>query len=356
MQHTFRENLVRVVAVLGLIAVLLLGAWGIIQLAFFIPSLFSGAGAAFTKTTESLTVQAPATVAEEHVFPITWTHKGGSGAYSFALSYSCADGLSVLAPLPNGSLQPVVCDTPFNYVQASSSMNVVATLSGTKTVSTTIKVTSTQLSSGSISKTATAKMNITPAAATSTTPATTTKKPATTTTTTKKPTATKTSSQGARVYQASGNTTNLYGSPDLIVRITYAAPNYSSGRTAVEFTVENIGTNVAAYGWGFDATIPWGGGYPYSSGAQRALYPGDRIVYTLGYENDNAQETPVYPGACLSYSTQGCIGSGVGYGYTSNPGYQSYTSNGGHTVFITVDPYNQVRESNENNNTASATY
>src|SRR3989338_7670135 len=44
MQKNFKENLVRVVAVLGLIAVLLLGAWGIIQLAFFIPTLFSGPG------------------------------------------------------------------------------------------------------------------------------------------------------------------------------------------------------------------------------------------------------------------------------------------------------------------------
>ena len=51
MQKNFKENLVRVVAVLGLIAVLLLGAWGIIQLAFFIPTLFSGAGNTTTKTT-----------------------------------------------------------------------------------------------------------------------------------------------------------------------------------------------------------------------------------------------------------------------------------------------------------------
>src|SRR3989338_5884177 len=60
MQKNFKENLVRVVAVLGLIAVLLLGAWGIIQLAFFIPTLFSGAGNATPAVTSPSTVPTPA--------------------------------------------------------------------------------------------------------------------------------------------------------------------------------------------------------------------------------------------------------------------------------------------------------
>src|SRR3989338_348304 len=60
MQKNFKENLVRVVAVLGLIAVLLLGAWGIIQLAFFIPTLFIVAGNTTTKTTTPSTVPTPA--------------------------------------------------------------------------------------------------------------------------------------------------------------------------------------------------------------------------------------------------------------------------------------------------------
>ncbi|KKW32196.1 MAG: hypothetical protein UY78_C0048G0001, partial [Parcubacteria group bacterium GW2011_GWA1_53_13] len=56
MQKNFKENLVRVVAVLGLIAVLLLGAWGIIQLAFFIPTLFSGPGNVTPAVTSTSTV------------------------------------------------------------------------------------------------------------------------------------------------------------------------------------------------------------------------------------------------------------------------------------------------------------
>src|SRR3989344_6261855 len=60
MQKNFKENLVRVVAVLGLIAVLLLGAWGIIQLAFFTPTLFSGAGNAPPAVTSTSTVSTPA--------------------------------------------------------------------------------------------------------------------------------------------------------------------------------------------------------------------------------------------------------------------------------------------------------
>jgi len=257
MQKNFKENLVRVVAVLGLIAVLLLGAWGIIQLAFFIPTLFSGAGNATPAVTSTSTVSTPA---------------------------------------------PTV--TPAQTTPAA-------------TAPTTTKKTTT------VKKAATSK--------------------------------------SAATYVASGRTQNLYGQPDLIVRIAYAVPNYNTGRTAVEFTVENIGTNAAPYGWSFAANIPFNGQYSYDSGAQQKLYPGDKIVYLLGYQNDYSNygyANPVYPGACVSYNTPGCMGSGAGYGYTNYSGYQNYNQYGyqGRTVSIQVDQIGLVYENNEGNNTASASY
>lgn len=362
MKQTFRENLVRVVAVLGLIAVLLLGAWGIIQIAFYIPSLFGNAGSIFNRpAAETLTVQVASGVSADQPFPIAWKHTGGEGAYSFALSYACIDGLSLLAPVPTGTYQPVACNTPFNYVQSTSSMPLVALVQGTKPLSTTFTVTATQLSSGAITKTATATLSVNPsqnAAAATPAASTTVKKPAATTSTAPaKKTIVPTQTSG--VYQGSGLTGNLYGNPDLTVRIIYAVPNYTTNRAAVQFVVENIGTNAAPYGWTFDALIPFNGGYPYNSGAQPKLYPGDKIVYTLGYQNDNSQYTnPVYQSGCLSYATAGCIGSGAGYGYTNYP-YAQYNYNyaqQGHTVVVTIDQTNQVYESNESNNAASATY
>jgi len=257
-KHTFRENVLRIVAVIGLIAVLLLGAWGIIQLAFYIPTLFSGAGNATPAVTSTSTV-------------------------------------STSAP----TVTPAQTNTP------------VATAPTTTKKTTTVKKAAT--------------------------------------------------SKSASTYVASGRTQNLYGQPDLIVRIAYAVPNYNTGRTTVEFTVENVGTNAAPYGWSFAASIPFNGQYSYDSGAQQKLYPGDKIVYLLGYQNDYSNygyANPVYPGACVSYNTPGCMGSGAGYGYTNYSGYQNYNQYGyqGRTVSIQVDPYNLVYENNEGNNTASASY
>ncbi|MSR70755.1 hypothetical protein EXS62_01830 [Candidatus Kaiserbacteria bacterium] len=353
--HThFRENLIRLIAVIGLIAVLLLGAWGIIQLAFFIPTLFDKAGE-ITAAKEELVLSTPSSVTSEHAFPVSWTHTGASGAFSYALSYSCADGLSFAAPLPNGTYQAVACNTPFNYLNATSSTPLVALTPGSQSAVTTLSLTSTELSSGSITKTATQKVTVMPgkAATTDTTPVKTPEK------TTKTPTKTTTKAPAkSTAYQASGRTTNLYGAPDLTLRIVYAVPNYQTGRTTVEFVVENIGTNAAPAGWSFTATLPYQGSYPYNSGAQQMLYPGDKIAYTLGYQTDEQSygyTNTVYPQACVSYNTPGCMGSGVGYGYTNYSGsYQTYQ--GGRTITIQADPYNQVFESNELNNTASATY
>src|SRR4051812_29240365 len=103
-KHTFKENVLRVVAVLGLLAILLLGAWGIIQLAFFISSLFNNAGASDNTPAqtvhETMTISAPATATPGTPITVNWGHQGGSGAYSYALSYSCVDGLSFKTLVP----------------------------------------------------------------------------------------------------------------------------------------------------------------------------------------------------------------------------------------------------------------
>ena len=91
------------------------------------------------------------------------------------------------------------------------------------------------------------------------------------------------------------------------------------------------------------------------SGGQRALYPGDKIVYTLGFDApmpyggyNQGYQYP-YTTTCVGYA-QGCIGSGtnINYNYTS-----SNYANG--VVTITVDPSNYLPESNKGNNTASIT-
>lgn len=318
---TFRENFLRVIAVIGLIAILLLGAWGIIQLAFYLPTFFSN----FGQAKEALTVTAPAQSVSDKAFPLSWKHTGKTGEYSYSVSYACAPGLAFAAPVPTGAYQLVKCDTPFDYVSATSTMPIIPVLAnGVNQASTTITVAATRLSDGTIAVKGAAKTAVsastTPAtsapAATTAKPATATAKPATA-----KPAA---APKPATTYVPSGRTQNLYGAPDLAVQIVSAPTQAQAGsRISLQFVVTNIGTNVAPAGWMFNAVLPYQPIYVYPSGGQQKLYPGDRIVYTLGYD--------VVPAQGSYYGSQA-------------------------QATIEVDPLNYVPEASEYNNTAVANY
>ena len=122
---------------------------------------------------------------------------------------------------------------------------------------------------------------------------------------------------------------SLYGQPDLIVTISavgyltssstdsfVAATTVPHGATpAVKFTVKNVGTNVAG-SWRFSASIPTTSNPIYQSIPQQSLNPGDYIDFTLGF-------------------TQPSAGSNQ-------------------TISVTADFDHSVAESNENNNSTSA--
>jgi hypothetical protein len=344
-QPSFRDQVLRVVAVVGLIAVLLLGAWGIIQIAFNLPSFFGNItnfGGIFTRepAKETLTVSVPTAVLSERAFPLTWKHSGKSGEYSYSISYACVEGVSVVAPLPNGSGEAVACNTPFNYLNATSSTPMMVKLTDKDTVPVTFTIAATKLSSGIITATATSTTSVNPLSksgtATTTKSSTTTKKP--TSTTTKKPTTTKTST--GSTYTPSGRTQNLYGYPDLQVYITSNPGSVQSGtRLNLQFVIENIGTNVTPSNWSFTASLPYSPTYTYQSEGQQALYPGDKIVYNLGYDAVSPYQYQQYP---YDYSY---------YGHDYN-GYAPQSA----SASVSVDPYGYIAETNKYNNTASVSY
>lgn len=321
---TFRENALRVVAVLGLIAILLLGAWGIIQLAFRLPGFLQN----FGKAKESVVLTLPAQTTSDKATTLSWKHTGYSGEYAYAVSYTCAEGLSLAVPVPTGAYQLVPCDTPFNYIGATSTMPVIPVLAaGTAKATSTISVAATKLSSGTVSVRGSAKTMV----SASTTPAVTTTPGSTSTT---RPSTTgSTGTRPSSTYVPSGRTQNLYGLPDLSVEITQAPQAAAVGsRISLQFVVSNIGTNVAQ-GWSLNAVLPYDPIFVYPAGAQRTLYPGDKIIYTLGFD--------VVPAG--------------NYGYD----YYSFSDNyyGGQAqATIEVDPMNTVSEASEYNNSANAVY
>ena len=208
------------------------------------------------------------------------------------------------------------------------------------------------------------------------------------------------------VYTAAPRVAQLYGLADLAVTMKSVTSLSSvQGRVAVQFTVTNIGTNVALSGWTFNAQLPLNPTYTYQSQGQQALYPGDSIAYTLTYDDNRYREnqycTLQYPnyncnyynqnqnyynqynyqyqntGTCYTYNGYQNVAGPCPYGYDTNgnPIYGSnynynqnqyynqyvnpnYNTNYGYypyggTVTVTVDPQNWVPESVEYNNTAS---
>lgn len=226
-----KDMFLRGIAVLGLIAVLLLGAWGIIQIAMHVPSFVAGVGSSITS-------------------------------------------------LFNREEPPTATTTP-------------TVTPSTQTPATAGKPTTTYVTAGNL--------------------------------------------------PAQAGRTNLWGYPDLAIRIL-SVNSLSSiqGRTVIQFEVVNTGSNVAGKGWSFDAVLPIGGSYTTSSGGQQALYPGDKIVYTLAFDARDYRN---------NWDDRDCDWDERRDRWECDDDRNDRNSrNTKRNVTIVVDPYNVVWETNERNN------
>ncbi len=356
-KKTFKDWVIRTISVIGLIAILLLGAWGIIQLAFAIPDFvgnFMGGSPSslLTNTSapkaESVAVSVAPILTSGQSFPISWTHQNKVGNYGYQVVYSCATGLSMKAPLPTGGTQTVPCDTPFNFTNATSKVDLVPMLTGKQQASVTFTVLARGLENGQVTATGSSTVTILPTVSAT------------------KPSAPRSTTSS---YVPAKRTSSLYGYPDLATTIN--SSQIVGERVMVVFTVQNVGTNVAPQGWIFNAQLPLVGGYTYTSAPQQALYPGDKIVYTLGFDDQYNQyvNSPSY-----SYPTNGCTyATSYTYDGTNNyqnvvnncptypsynytPVYQMPTYNSAEVsrpFSVTVDPDYLVTDASRTNNTAS---
>ncbi|HFC11037.1 MAG TPA: hypothetical protein ENJ75_02505 [Candidatus Kaiserbacteria bacterium] len=126
----------------------------------------------------------------------------------------------------------------------------------------------------------------------------------------------------------SSSNTILHGLPNLTVHIIATGYLTSTStksfvatstiphgvRVAVKFSIKNTGSNITPP-WDFSAQIPTQTNYVFVSPKQQALNPGDHIDYMLGFDQ-------------------------------ATPGASQH-------ITITVDPKNNVAESNENDNISS---
>jgi hypothetical protein len=309
------NTVVRVLAIFGFVAVIVIGMWGAVTLARGVPGAFSNLAAAFVSLTsvfvpagETITVSAPSlTVQAGTPITLSWTHEKQNAQGSYTFRYDCVDGAYFASPTASGQDATVYCNVPFNFLNSHDS--VTLTPFSTKNRFTDVTVYIDFTPNGSSAATVTGKTTLTIendnfATSPGTTTPTTPSQPAT------PPTHTLTPGQTtSQTYPLSGGipVSNPNGSVDLTAKILEvgvvdkstgqfissstpsrsATANSGQYRLAVRFVIENDGTKTSPQ-FDFNAVLPTLPLYIFSSPMQQALAPGDRIEFTLGFDSFNA--------------------------------------------------------------------
>lgn len=305
LKQTFSQNrggALKALAVVGFVAVLIFGAWGLIQVGRMLPNVGSALSAAAVSLSslfvpaERLEITIPtANVNSGEPFTLTWEHVNKRAEGTYTVTFSCRDGLSMETVASNGLYQKVFCNTPFNLTNATESMKLIPISNNVRFLDVPITLQFTRLSDGKVTaSTETAITVINEKVSESGTPITaTTTKPVA-----KPPVTTRpgTPSQNTYNITVAGRASDPNGRPDLAVTIldsgsinpannvfTSGGTVRKSDRAAVRFVVENRGTKTVD-NWSFNAVLPTFPMHIFSSDMQPMLGPGDRIEYTLGFD------------------------------------------------------------------------
>lgn len=324
---------IKALAIVGLVAILILGLWGLIRVASLVPgigSTLAAVGASLSSIfvpAERLEITLPsANVRSGEPMAITWNHVNKRGDGSYTLSYECRGGFSMESITPIGTYQKAPCDTSFNYANSQTEIRVIPVSMQARFLDVPITLSYTRAGEENPSATTDTAITVINEAVSATPPPspTPTPRPA------------PTPLPGTRTDQTyrfvgSGAVSDPREVPDLAVSITAigtldrstnvfspSATVRAGSRAAVQFFVTNVGTKTAEF-WNFNAALPTKPFRIFHSDTQRALGPGDRIEYTIGFDEVDAR-----------------------------------TSNGVFTV--NVDPGNSIAELSEANNIAKVQF
>jgi hypothetical protein len=291
-----------------LIAILLV--WFVIKV---IPKAFSlfRSGVAttldsvFISGDDSTTEVNKKSIASGDIFDLSLGTVNNGELYTFL--YPCMDGVSF--SLTDSQKTKIECGKDFFLLNKESTVSIVGYSTKARINIVPIKIGLQKQDSQNIENIYNFKLTITNQGYSA---------PVATTTTTNTP-----------VYTNNTTPTNIYvGKADLSVRIidtgiinrntlqfTKTAAVSSTDRAGVKFEVRNIGGR-ATGAWNFTASMPSQTSPSYQSDSQVSLKPGDRIEFTLGFDN---------PSNVI----------------------------GVNNFSVSIDPQNYIDEANELNNTAS---
>ncbi len=340
-KNTAKHVVLKVLSVIGALTVIIGIAWvGIRGLSLFpnvgsfLANAIAGVRAVFVPAERIIISTVDSQIVANKPFTLNWEHRGKAGSGMYTFSYECRDNV-FLATMNAGARTTIFCDTEAPVGEATQ-LSLVAI--GAVEDITEVPVTVTYKKNGSVLGTVQGNARIMVQAqyldtGTSTTTTDTTSAPDTSS---DAPTGTTGATQPVRYMTVPVITQPLSdpnGDIDLVVRVLdYGLVDRSTGvftekdelprrlpsgtYAAIRFEVKNIGTKESGE-WEFEAELPTSPSYTYKADDQQSLFPGDKITYTLGFDRvRNADE-------------------------------DDFT--------ITVDPDDDIDESNERNNEIDGT-
>ena len=309
-QKKLSPNAIKALAVIGVVVIILLGLWGVIQAVRLMPNVLSSLASA-AASISSIFVPAEhidISVADHTVnsgtpFTLSFTRTGGAKKGSYSFLYDCRDGVSFQAPDASGSYKDTFCNTPFNFSGAQSEVRLVPLSTKNRFIDVPVRVRFTPEGKSVPSSESVVTLTISNSAVTSSPSTTGTTGSTGSTGTTGSTGSTNTPrkpgnpSSSTYVITGGGIVSDPNGRIDLATRIlevgtidpvtnVFTRTNviHARERAAVRFVVENLGTKTAPY-FNFNAVLPTYPYFIYSSDTQPALNPGDRIEYTIGFDS-----------------------------------------------------------------------
>jgi hypothetical protein len=299
----------------------------------------------FFSPAEALTLSlVDSQVVVDEPFELTWDHRGKETEGSYTMSYSCNDDV-YLARIQNGNESTIFCNTDVSLLSRDTKLSLVPhgnldgveeidffirfTRNGTSVVSeeghVTILVQDERFDTGIATSTTPAEEDddnavTTPTPTYNPTYIPTTPRPGTPTYTTYPVVTQPTSDPNGKAdftirVIAIGLVDNNDG--DFSERDEIPQDLPSGRRAAIKFVIENKGTKKTGDDWNFEVKLPTTPSFTYTSPSQPDLYPGDKVEYIIGFDR------------------------------IVNKDKATYT--------IEIDPKNEVKESNEDNNDITKT-
>lgn len=266
------------------ILVLFLIAFGIVRI---LPTIYSAVGAAGTTLTSIFTPKAtievtasPATLDTGDIFTLAWSNSNVEASGSYTFTYECNKEVSIEHTYPNGEKASIVCATPFTLPKNDNSLKFKIVFAEKDSFA---DVTLSVLFTNETNKdTVTGATTITVRNGSSYGPSTTPGVSVSTSTPiASRPTPTTPAVNGVADLAVINTQTGV---------INRSTNSFTPGivqtgdRVGVQFEVTNIG-NKATGAWKLIATLPTNPAQTYVSPFQVSLNPGDRLLFTLAFDD-----------------------------------------------------------------------